>query len=98
MPPKEQGRKPGRRSGMPKTPPRRTLQGQKKKKNYKAAKVNIQHAIFWRYLYLSIYLYLGFPGGSEVKKPPAYPEDMVQFLSQEDPLEKEMATHSSILA
>ena len=40
----------------------------------------------------------GFPGGSEVKHPPAMQEMQVQFLGQEDPLEKEMATHSSILA
>jgi len=31
------------------------------------------------------------------KSPPAIQEIWVQFLSQEDPLEKEMATHSSIL-
>ena len=33
-----------------------------------------------------------------VKSLPAMQETMVQFLGQEDPLEKEMATHSSILA
>ena len=33
-----------------------------------------------------------------VKKLPAVQETGVQFLGQEDPLEKEMATHSSILA
>ena len=36
-----------------------------------------------------------------VKNPPARPEmqeTWVQSLGQEDPLEKEMATHSSILA
>ena len=33
-----------------------------------------------------------------VKKLPAMPETQVQSLGQEDPLEKEMATHSSILA
>ena len=33
-----------------------------------------------------------------VKNPPAMQETRVQFLGQEDPLEKEMATHSSILA
>ena len=36
-----------------------------------------------------------------VKNPPAMQETQemrVQFLGQEDPLEKEMATHSSILA
>ena len=33
-----------------------------------------------------------------VKNLPAVQEAWVQFLGQEDPLEKEMATHSSILA
>ena len=32
------------------------------------------------------------------KKPPANAEDPVQSLGQENPLEKEMATHSSTLA
>ena len=40
----------------------------------------------------------GFLGGSVVKNPPAMPETQVQSLGLEDPLEKEMATHSSILA
>ena len=33
-----------------------------------------------------------------VKNPPAMQETLVRFLGQEDPLEKDMATHSSILA
>ena len=33
-----------------------------------------------------------------VKNPPTMKETWIQFLGQEDPLEKEMATHSSILA
>ena len=33
-----------------------------------------------------------------VKSPPAVQETRVQSLGREDPLEKEMATHSSILA
>ena len=33
-----------------------------------------------------------------IKNPPAKEETLVQSLVQEDPLEKEMATHSSILA
>ena len=33
-----------------------------------------------------------------VKNPPAVQETLVQFLGQEDPLEKEIATHSDILA
>ena len=43
-----------------------------------------------------MYMLLGsFPGGSEIKNPPAKQETRVWFLGQEDPLEKEMATHSS---
>ena len=33
-----------------------------------------------------------------VKNPPTMQETLVQFLGQEDPLEKGKATHSSILA
>ena len=44
-----------------------------------------------------IYL-MGFPGGSDSKSPPAMQEMQVQSLGQEDPLEKGLATHSSILA
>ena len=40
---------------------------------------------------------MGFPGGSVVKNPPAMQETQVWPLGWEDPLEKEMATHSSIL-
>ena len=40
----------------------------------------------------------GFPTGSVVKNLPAMQETRVQGLGWEDPLEKEMATHSSILA
>ena len=39
----------------------------------------------------------GFPGGSAVKNPRAVQETL-QTLGQEDPLEKDMATHSSVLA
>ena len=42
--------------------------------------------------------YLGFRGGSVVKKLPAVQETWVQSLGGEGPLEKKMATHSSILA
>ena len=41
---------------------------------------------------------MGFPGGSDGKNPLAMQETKVLFLGLEDPLEKEMATHSSILA
>ena len=40
----------------------------------------------------------GFPGGSEVKRLPAVLETWIRSLGREDPLEKEMAAHSSILA
>ena len=41
---------------------------------------------------------MGSPSGSVEKNLPAVQETWVQFLGWEDPLEKEMATHSSILA
>ena len=41
---------------------------------------------------------LGFPGGSVMKNPPARQEMWVQSLGWEDLLEKEMATHFTILA
>ena len=40
---------------------------------------------------------LGFPGGSLAKNSPAKQETWVCSLGQEDLLEKEMETHSSIL-
>ena len=43
-------------------------------------------------------MYVGFPGGSVVKNLPAMQEMQVRPLDREDPLEKEMASHSSILA
>ena len=46
---------------------------------------------------MHIYNDLGFLGGS-IKNPPAMHETQVQSLGREDLLEKEMATHSSILA
>ena len=41
---------------------------------------------------------LSFPGDTVVKNPPAKQETCVQSLGQENPLEKKMATHSSIPA
>ena len=41
---------------------------------------------------------MDFPGGSVVKNLPPMQEMRVPSLGQEDPLEKEMATHFSILA
>ena len=39
-----------------------------------------------------------FPGGSDTKNLPAKQETRVLSLGWEDPLEKEMAIHSTILA
>ena len=51
-------------------------------------------------LNLNMYCQLGFPRGSAVKTPPAVQElqEMwIQSRDPEDPLEEEMATHSSFL-
>ena len=45
-----------------------------------------------------ILCFFSFPGGSVVKNPPAMHKMQIQSLGGEDSLEKEMATHSSILA
>ena len=50
------------------------------------------------YLYSICNGELGFRGGSVVKNQPARQEPWVQTLGWEDPLEKEMATQSSLLA
>ena len=44
------------------------------------------------------HLNMGFPGSSTGKESPATQKTPVPFLGQGDPLEKEMATQSSILA
>ena len=41
---------------------------------------------------------MGFPGSLVVKKLPAHSEDLGLIPGWEDPLEEEMAIHSSILA
>ena len=41
---------------------------------------------------------LGFPCGSAIKNPPAMQEIWVLSFSQEDPLEKRMAIHPSIIS
>ena len=48
-----------------------------------------------------VHLLVGFPGGTTGKEPPCQHrkhKTRVQSLAQENPLEKGMATHSSILA
>ena len=63
------------------------------------------HILF--FFFITIYLFLpvlclraarAFLVAQLVKNPPAMQETCVRFLGQEDPLEKEMATHSRILA
>ena len=41
---------------------------------------------------------MGLPGGPVSKEPACNVGDLVPFLGWEDPLEEDMATHSSILA
>ena len=53
---------------------------------------------FSRSYLLSTYYILGRPGGSGVKSPLPRQKMQVQSLGREDPLEKEMAAHSRILA
>ena len=55
---------------------------------------SISMRIFSHYLFNT----MGFPGGSVVKNPRAMQERWVRSLSRENPLEKEMGTHSSVLA
>ena len=43
-------------------------------------------------------LWWGFPGGSVVKNPPVKQETWVRSLGREDPLEKGMNAHATILA
>ena len=47
---------------------------------------------------MTILLYVGFARAQTVKRLPAMRETRVRFLGPEDPLEKEMAPHSSTLA
>ena len=42
-------------------------------------------------------MFLGFPGGASGKEPTCNVGDVGLILGQEDPLEEEVATHSSIL-
>ena len=56
-------------------------------------------AFFWIYMQeWNYWVILGFPGASVIKNPPAMQEMQIRSLGQEDLPEKEMATHSSILA
>ena len=50
------------------------------------------------HVFISLDLYLGVELLEQVKNLPAVQETRVRSLGWEDPLEKEMVTHSSILA
>ena len=50
------------------------------------------------HIYVYTYIHMGFTRAQTVKSLPAMCETRVQSLGWEDALEKEMATHSSILA
>ena len=50
------------------------------------------------YICIRVYKNVDFPGGSDSKVSAYNVGDPVQSLGWEDPLEKEMATHSSTLA
>ena len=54
--------------------------------------------IHWRRDRAPTPVFMGFPDGSAGKESTCSAGDPVRSLGQEDPLEKEMATHSSILA
>ena len=47
---------------------------------------------------VSSIFFMGFPGGLMVKNPPAMQEAQVLSLGWEDPLDKEVITHSSMPA
>ena len=51
----------------------------------------------WKRNRLPTPVFMGFPDGSDGKELPAMQETWLQSLGQEDPLEKGMATHASIL-
>ena len=57
--------------------------------------IYVFNIIYYLILYINNW---DFQSGSVVKNPPAIQETWVRSLVQEDPLEKEMAIHSSFLA
>ena len=60
-------------------------------------KILCKYPVLWFGATIRSY-YRAFLVAQLVKNPPAMQETLVPFLGQEDPLEKGMATHSSILA
>ena len=60
--------------------------------------MHFRHSLSPCHDWQTVYIGLGFPGGSVVKNPPVMQEMQVLFLDQEDPLEQGRTTLSSILA
>ena len=56
------------------------------------------HKLLLLYLLLLLFMTMGLPGDSVVKNMPAKQQMQLRSLGQKGPLEKEMATHSSIPA
>ena len=56
------------------------------------------HKLLLLYLLLLLFMTAGLPGDLAVKNMPAKQQMKFQSLGQKDPPEKEMATHSNILA
>ena len=65
--------------------------------NFQLHEVLILLLSFFSHFSILAALSLGFPGGSVVKNLPAKQGAQIWSLCWENPLEKEMATHSSIL-
>ena len=60
---------------------------------------SVLYSVFPTVVYfITAILFYSFPGAQAVKNLPAVHETWVWYLDQKDPLEKGMATHSSILA
>ena len=69
-------------------------------KSLHSPRASVCSSVKWRCsaMWVPLGIFLGFPGGSAVKNSPAMQETQVQFLGWEDPMEEDMATHSSTLA
>ena len=75
--------------------------GLKKMKNYSYQREKDKLGVWDQQINATVYICLRGISGSKVKNPPVVQEAQempVQSLDLEDPLQKEMATHSSILA
>ena len=60
--------------------------------------LKIEYINIYAFIHMYMHVYIHIHIAQSVKNLPAVQETRVQSLGWEDPLEKEMATHSSILA